>query len=358
MFRIFLGVIITLLMYACEKSALVSTPAPLVAVKKIQAVDDYTSIVYPAEIKGRYESALSFQTGGKVLKRYVNAGDYVEKGHILMALDSRDIIENLNISAASLQQAEKQLELVRSDYKRQKQLYESAVISTAVYEQYINKLEEATAARKRAQAQHILNLNMQGYTSLIADSKGVVTAVTSEAGQVVAPGQTVLTFAQTQNREVETFIPENHIGIIQVGQGVQVTLWALPGIIIQGSVREISPSADLATRTYKVRIELLDAPETLKLGMSASVKIIMPLDREYAYTVPSTALYHTKDASYIWVVGGDNQIHRRPVSIQYYKDNAAGIKGDLQGNEMVVISGVHKLRENQQVRQSLSGSDI
>ncbi|MCP6429087.1 efflux RND transporter periplasmic adaptor subunit, partial [Klebsiella pneumoniae] len=83
----------------------------------------------------------------------------------------------------------------------------------------------------------------------------------------------VLTIVQDGEREVEINVPENRIEELRKAQQLKVTFWALSNVILDGKVREIAPMADPVTRTYKVRISLLNPPPEMKLGMTAAVSL-------------------------------------------------------------------------------------
>ena len=124
-------------------------------------------------------------------------------------------------------------------------------------------------------------------------------------GQVVSAGQTVLTVVQDGEREVEISVPENRIEELRKAQQLKVTFWALSNIMVDGRIREIAPMADQATRTYKVRISLLNSPPEIKLGMTAAATVLSGSSRQ-TVTIPLAAIYQNGDTPAVWVVSGAN----------------------------------------------------
>ena len=129
-----------------------------------------------------------------------------------------------------------------------------------------------------------------GYSTLYANSAGVISNISAEAGQVVSAGQTVLTLVQDGDREIEINVPENRIEELRRAQLLRVTFWALPSVTADGKVREISPVADKISRTYKVRISLVNPPAEIKLGMTAAVTAVHPGSHQAAVYSPGSHL--------------------------------------------------------------------
>lgn len=104
----------------------------------------------------------------------------------------------------------------------------------------------------------------------------------------------MLTLVRDGEREIEINVPENRVEQLAVNTPVQVDFWALENIKVAGKVREISPVADKVTRTYTVRISLLEPPAEIKLGMTANVLVNYQDQKTKDYTIPITALYQTE----------------------------------------------------------------
>ena len=149
-------------------------------------------------------------------------------------------------------------------------------------------------------------------------------------------------------------VPENKLAEFPVGQAVTLSFWALPGQTAQGTVREVSPMADAASRTYAVRVAVPSPPEGMQLGMTASVHV-SAADGSGSYTLPLSALYQTGDAPQVWVVGKDGTLSLKTVSVEGFGDNTVAVTG-LAAGDVVVTAGVHMLREGQTVRTEGEGT--
>ena len=149
---------------------------------------------------------------------------------------------------------------------------------------------------------------------------------------------------QTNEFEVVVNVPENKIAAVQIGQSVSINFWA-NNQNVSGTVREISPMADSASRTFTVKISLPDV-RNIQLGMTANVamqeistdKIILPM----------SAIYQTGDAAQVWLVEG-GKVSLKKIQVTAFDDNNVQVRG-LQAGDIVVIAGVQKLRDGQEVR--------
>ena len=304
--------------------------------------------IYSGEVRGRFERALAFQVSGKIISRNVELGSKVSTGDVLMEIDPKDVQQTVNITAAQVAAAQSQLTLAESNLNRYRALFEEGAVSRAVYDQYVNAHAAAAAAARQASAQYAQGSNQLGYTALHAPSDGVISNINAEAGQVVAAGQTILTLVQDGELEIEMEAPENRYETIRNASKIQVTFWALPNRVVEGSVREMAPIADKTSRTYKVRIQLINPPSELKLGMTASVSIAAA-GSQPSVLVPLSAIYQTGAAPSVWVVKNDTAT-LRPVKLGAFGDGSVQVLEGLANNEVVITAGVHKLKEGQKVR--------
>ena len=339
------GVIaISFLLIGCGAEEIDVHKSPLVKVQQIKFSNAAQEENYSGVVRGRYETNLSFQVGGKIISRNVQAGSLVHAGEILMTLDPKDIVEQSRSSDAQVASARAQLELAKSNLDRYTELFKSEAIAAVVLDQYKTQYDAAQANYDAAIAQAKQNQNALDYTALTANADGVISDVAAEIGQVVAAGQNVLTLIQTGELEVVINIPENKISAVQIGQRVMINFWATNDNV-SGTVREISPMADSASRTFTVKISLPDV-KNIQLGMTANVAM-----REIssgAIILPLSAIYQTGDAAQVWLVE-DNKVSLKKISVTNFDDNSVEIRG-LSAGDVVVVAGVQKLRDGQEVR--------
>ncbi|WP_455286603.1 efflux RND transporter periplasmic adaptor subunit [Cupriavidus necator] len=305
---------------------------------------------YSGEIRARYESQLGFRTAGKIVARMVEVGSHVKRGQPLFQLDTTQ--ETLQVAAAGAEAdaARSRVAQARVDVKRTEQLLAQNFASQAELDQQRLALNQAEAQLRSAQARQQLNANMRGFTTLVADRDGVVSAINAEAGQVVSAGQTIATVAADGEREVSISIPESRVDELRKAPTLTITVWAQPDKSWTGKLRELAPDADSVTRTYSARISIQEAGPELRLGMTASV-IAPDVDGSGVVRVPLTAIVDHERGRQVWVVDPKtSRVIAREVKLGAAQNDSVIVVEGLAGGETVVTAGVHMLQPGQQVK--------
>ena len=345
--RPLMATVLIVLLAGCSTKPEVAEPPRVARVAQVEGADARAISVYPGEVHARYESALGFRVGGKINARHVDVGNHVDKGQVLADLDPRDLELASSSARATLASAQAALRLAKSEYDRYQTLRESNFVSQLSLEAKENALEAARAHVTEAKAALDATSNQTGYAGLRADADGVITAVTAEVGQVVGMGQPVLTLAHDGASEVEISIPEQAIAQIRIGTATQIELWTESGKRSNGRVREVAPSADATTRTFRVRVAFDDELAKPRLGQSARV-YFASVDTEARFVVPLSAVYEKQGKPALWQVDPTTRkVHLIPVTIDKFGETDAFISDGLIAQTWIVTAGVHRLREGE-----------
>jgi len=336
------------------------------------------------------DAEVSFRIAGHVEERLLSEGDTVERGQVVATLDRRELEREIALrqaevkgasaaldellagsrpeeiaaaeaavqqvqagldellagsrpqevkaAMASLDRAKTEAELQRSEYERQKRLYEKEVISKKEYEAFVaaheaaearlkeanehlelvregprkeqieqaraavaqareryelvrkgprqETIEQARARFEQADAALALAQTRLGYTTLASPLSGVVLSDNVEAGEYVSPGTPVLTVGDLDNVWLRAYINENDLGRVKVGQPVRVTTDTYPGKVYEGRVSFIASEAEFTPRNvqtqkqrvklvYRVKIDIPNPETELKPGMPADAEIVV-----------------------------------------------------------------------------------
>jgi RND family efflux transporter MFP subunit len=341
------------------------TPAPTAQHEEVRPVRTVVAgrsagsvgAAYSGEIRARYESQLSFRTGGKIVARLVEVGAHVRQGQPLLQLDPSQEQLQMAASGADTDAARSRVAQARIDLQRLQQLQARNFASAAEVDQQRLALDQAEAQLRAALARQQINSNLRGYTTLVADRDGVVSAIGAEAGQVVAPGQMVATVAADGEREVVISIPESRVDELRNAKSLQVTVWAHPGQTWKGTLRQLSPDTDSVTRTYSARVTIEQPdPAVLRLGMTASVAA-PDVDGQSAIRLPLTAIVDRDNQRQVWVVDRHAlRVAPRKVQLGSAQNDSVLIVDGLAGGETVVSAGVHMLQPGQRVMLEAGGA--
>jgi RND family efflux transporter MFP subunit len=326
----------------------VEVPLP-VRVAEIHLTSADEVVRYAAVVRPRIEADVGFRVGGKVTARLVEVGQRVAAGTTLARLDPNDLELQVRAVAAQLASARADAANASADFKRYASLRQGLWTTQQEYDKRKAVMETAVARVQELEAQLTVARNNAQYATLAADSDGVVTAVLVEPGQVVAQGQPVFRIARLGEMEAVANVPEQQVASLEHAQ-MAAEVWSLPGLMINGRVRELAPSADAATRTYEARVTLIDPPPQLQLGMTATLVATRPHQGSLAQ-VPLTALTKSGETPAVWVLNraGDG-IELRPVAVGRYAGEGATITAGLSEGERIVTAGVQKLDGERRVR--------
>ncbi|MBR7778044.1 efflux RND transporter periplasmic adaptor subunit [Undibacterium rugosum] len=332
---------------ACSKA-----PEKVEVIRPVRVIvagvsDSSASLELSGEVRPHIESRLGFRVPGKILARKVELGTAVKRGQVLMQLDPQDIALAQMQAKAALTSAESNRDLAAAELKRYQELRTKNFVAASVLDSKEVAYKAAQATFEQAQAAYKNQLNQSSYTSLVADIDGVVTALEAEIGQVVAAGTPVVRVAQSGAMDVVVGIPENAINAIKQFSDIQIRLWADSGKAIAGKIRELSPLADPATRTYLAKISLPADVQDVRLGMTATVSLRTGSERD-VIRLPMTALFQEKGVSSVWVVQ-DGVAKLVPVQLGGTSGETVIIANGITKGQAVVTAGVNLLKPGQKV---------
>jgi RND family efflux transporter MFP subunit len=211
---------------------------------------------------------------------------------------------------------------------------------------------EARGRLTRAQRGRELARNALNYATLEADADGIITATPVEPGQVLAAGQSAVRLAHFGELEALVALPETFVERARGATG-SLTLWSLPGRRYDVRLRELSPAADGATRTYAARYTILNPDAAVRLGMSATLTLTED-GNERAVRLPVTAVFNHGRGPSVWVVNDAAKLTARSVIIGRYEGQTVLITSGVKDGENVVTLGVEKLDEGLVVRPTRS----
>lgn len=339
---------------ACSKPAEKTEDIRPVRAIVLSSSDVDVNAEFSGEVRARVESRLGFRVAGKIVSRKVDVGALVKRGQVLMQLDPQDLQLSQAQALAALRSAETSRDLAKAELKRYQELRSKNFVSQAVLDEKESTFKSAQSNVDASQAAYRGQSNQAGYAALVADVDGVVTLVSAEVGQVVQPGTEVVRVAKSGEKEIVIGLPEDKVDTLRKIADVQVRLWADPSKSVAGKIREISPVADPATRTYTAKVTIPDSLEEAKLGMTAVVQFASKTATPQI-KVPLTALFNEKSVTSVWVVEG-GVVKLVPVTIAGVAGNDLVLGSGVKPGQTVVTAGVNLLKPGQKVK--ILGSEV
>lgn len=324
-------------------------PVRPVRVMTVETREAGETVSLTGQVYAQDEVSLSFRIGGRMIERLVNVGDRVEAGQVIARLDPEPGRNAVQTARANLTAAVAQMTRARNDYNRQQTLLRQGWTTRARYDEALEALQATEAQVDAAQAQLNIAQDQLGYTELLADGPGVVTARGAEPGEVVTAGRMIVQLAREGGRDAVFDVPARVIQSAPADPVITVALTSDPNVRTTGRVREVSPQADPVTRTFKIRIGLLSPPEAMRLG--STVVGTMQLGGFGAIEIPPSALTEANRQPAVWIVDPETHtVTLRNIELERFDLARVIVAHGLEINDVIVTAGVQALRPGQQVR--------
>lgn len=348
----------------CQREAAPVAPEirPVRAITVASRAAD-NAVMLTGTVQAQNEINLSFRVDGRLIERSVDIGDSVRPGQLVARLDPQNEESALQSVRAQLAGANAQRVEAQSNYERMRDLVVEDAVSRAQYDQAKALLQSAEAQVSALQGQVALAQNRLGYTRLVSDVAGVVTARGPEPGEVVGAGRMIVQVAREGARDAVFDVPAQVKDAAMLdaaasakagsrpaaGRELSVVLAMNPQVSAVGRVREVAPRADPVTGTFAVRVRLIDPPPAMRLGTTVTGRL--RLEGAAAIQLPATALLRADGKTAVWVFDkASGTVSLRHVELRQADASTVQVVAGLQPGDVVVTAGVQALRPGQKVR--------
>ena len=326
---------------------------------------------FPGRVEASRMVDLAFQVPGLLAKIPVKEGERVSKGALIAQLRQDEFQARLQAMQGQLDQARAQLGAAESrltNAKTESERYGRLVDSSAVSRSDFDAAQTTyTAAQEGYNAQQATVRSLEGRmteaklqvgdSTLRAPYDGVVAQRLVDEGQNITPNSPVVRFQNVKDIDVVVDVPESFIANDIRSSAIQQSVAELsvaPGRQFPVHVKEVAQIADPKTQIFEVRFSMKTQPGITALpGMTANVTVTTRGTRgpNNRLLVPIAAVAKQDTGEQVvWVLGSDQTVHRRPVSMGAPTENQIEIMSGLQPGDRIVVAGATFLREGMKVR--------
>ena len=327
------------------------------------------------------EVMLSSEVIGKVADLFVEEGDQVDTGDLVLRVDDKNFIAGceqseaaVRINTIDIERQEVRIANLERQYERSKSLYQQELIGEEEYETLLNQLELAridylSAQERLAQSEAQLDqvLDQLSKTQIISPIDGVITSLDIKVGETAIasstniPGSSLMTIANPASIYTEVLVYEADIANVEVGQRAEIVAIAYPDQPMRGVVRFIANTAKIAQgRTglsFVVKIDITDPGDVvLRPGMSCRAEIFTRQDQSVA-AVPIEAVIFEEDraelrSEYFVFVNDDGIARKTKVDVGLSDDEYQELTS-IVDNDIEIVIG-----PNQELRHLLDGDRL
>lgn len=321
----------------------VTTQGPLAAVKvtldKASNGALSNGVFGVGTLEARHSYNLAPTLTSRVSKIYVDQGDHVRAGQLLVEMDAVDLndrvtssqqaaersVYSMQVAGAQLAEAQSRLQNATSAYTRFTDLRASGYVSQEMVDAKMHEKNAAQAAvaaataalssaqldqnRTRADASGIGKLRAQ--TRLISPISGIVSDRLSEPGVTVVAGQTIIQVIDPASLWINARIDQRLVGLVRVGQPVEIMLRSQPNTVLSGRVKRIEQIGDAITEERIVNVEFTSSSASAMVGELAEVIIKLP-PQDLALSIPAAALKQLNKQEGVWIMQ-EGQVQFKPV---------------------------------------------
>ena len=310
-----------------DKAGTAQQAKPQVRIAKVTSEDIPQTETYTATVESDVKNNIAPNTPYRIEKIYVDVGDNVRQGQVLVQLD-----------ASNLQQLKLQVENQKIEFNRTSQLYQVGGASKAEYDNAKLQLDVLSTQLKQL---------MQN-TQLTAPISGVVTARNYDSGDMYSQGQPVLTIEQINPVKVMVNISEVYYKQVFKGMPVDIELDAYEGETFYGKVTIVYPTVDQSTHTFPVEVTINNSSQKVRPGMFARATVNFG-DKNHVL-VPDEALVKQIGAGdrYVYIYK-NGKVSYNKVELGKHIGTKYEILSGVNPGDDVVIAGQSRLANGKEV---------
>ena len=340
-------------------------------------------------VKAKTTTQIAANMMGRITSIPFIEGSSVSRGQVLVEIDNRESYTQIEKARAGIKEAQAALIeidksaivareaiktaeanklLAEKTFARYKELYERGSASGQEFDEAQSKLKMAASQVEQAKANvqailskkeqikakieqanaDIKNINVrQSYSKITSPVSGIVVKKFAENGAIASPGMPLLSIEDNSQYRLEAAVEESQSKLMQIGKRVNVKIDALGEGEFFGVISEILPSADAASRSYTVKIDL-PASSLLRTGLYGLARF--PIAGKSAIMIPQTAIVQRGQLSGVFVISPEGIAQLRVVTIGKTADGLVEVLSGLSEGDEFVSADIHRVNDGVKVR--------
>jgi HlyD family secretion protein len=297
-------------------------------------------------VETRQSASLAPKISGRVARVLVRLGDYVSAGQLLVELEKDDLLNSKKQAQSAYDQADTNYRINRDNLTRMKKLFAEGIIPQQQMETAQAQFDMAESQHNQARVGVELADSMLKNAEIRSPINGYIGLCNANLGEVANPGIPLVSVVDLSRVYIAITLSNNYISQIRRGQNAQVEL-GLPVQKVTGTVAEIAPAANPATKTFSVRIAIANPGHRFKEGMLADVRLNFN-QRSNILKVPVEAIIDDIGKKSVYIIK-DNVAKRIEVVPGISDGRMVEIISGLNPTDQVVVLGQNNLEEGSKV---------
>ena len=335
---------------ALAKETDVDSVATVVVVHPVAEKPD-EELVLPASLQAYEESPIYARTSGYLLHWYKDIGSRVSKGELLADIDTPEVDQELSQARAARQQIAAQLELAKISSDRWQNLRKTDSVSQQETDTQTNAYQQAVANLAAADANARRLEQLESFKHVYAPFAGVLIKRNVDPGALINAGSTgveLFILARVDPLRVFVNVPQAYSPAVKNGMPSYITLQEIAGQKFSGTVTRTAEAIDPTTRTLLTEVDVPNKDGRLLPGSFGEVHFAPKINAEKV-TVPVNAMLFRQEGPRLAIVGTDNKVQLRPITIGRDYGATLEVLGGVSLQDRIIINPADSLEEGQTV---------
>jgi len=324
---------------------------PTVVVVHPTAEKPDEELVLPASLQAYEESPIYARTSGYLLRWNRDIGSHVAKGELLAEIDTPEVDQELSQARASREQIAAQSDLAKISAERWRNLRKTDSVSQQETDMQTSAYQQATANLAAADANVRRLEQLESFKHVYAPFSGVLIKRNVDPGALINAGSAgveLFIIARIDPLRVFTNVPQAYSPAIRNGMQAYITLKEIAGQKFRGTVARTAEAIDPATRTLLTEVDVPNKDGRLLRGSFGEVHFSLEINAEKV-TVPVNAMLFRQEVARLAIVGADNKVQLRPITIGRDYGTTLEVLGGVSLEDRVIINPADSLEDGQTV---------
>lgn len=362
-----------ILLQNCSKAAENSNQAPSAPALPVYTVITSPATTYqefPTALEGKNNVEIRSQVDGYLDRIYVEEGSFVRAGQPLFKIDSRAYGEQMNMAQANLQVADANIQKAKVEVDRLQPLVAAKVVSEV--QMKTAKANYAAAVASAAQARASVGgarINV-GFTTITAPVSGYIGRIPYKKGSLISRTDPNPLTLLSDISEIYAYFSLSELDFIAFqnkypGASVEEKLKNMPMVDLviadnstyseKGRMSIVDGQFDKSTGAISVRAVFPNAHGTLRTGNTGRVRLPQLLTN--VVVIPQESTFEIQDKTYVYVLGKDNKVTSKPITISGKTDSYYFISEGLSAGDKIVYTGLGSLKDGASIQPKPISSD-
>jgi RND family efflux transporter MFP subunit len=320
-----------------------------VKVTQVRRKDFVQNLQATGTLDARRQATVRAKVSGEIQHVYVDIGDRVQKGKLLMKIQPRDFELKVQQAKAVLAHAKATLQNSKKELNRLKGLYKAGSATEQNRDKVVTAYRQAKAVYHEKLAAKNIAQQQLDYTSITAPFSGVITKRNFKEGDYASTGQPAVQVTNLSVMEAKINLPARYAG--NVKKGLPVTLHFRNQLHAEkGTITAVNPKINTDSRTFLVKVTVKNPDQTLPDGLFFTADFHLPKLKDQP-AVPEKAVQKNRGQTILWMIN-HGKAYRRVIQEGPKNGNWVMVRHGAHVGETVAVEGVESLIEGYPVSTS------